>query len=405
MKNWKNTIEAQEKRLAVIMLAPSLFIVLSIVLFPVILNFWVSFKPVRLGDLRPPAPIVRERLREEGGILYLRYQIRNSNPDKPIEFMTLRDSYPNTLEPTNVPPEFHLSDGSISLELENLEGGYLNNFEITFRMNGSGGSALEDRLLNTVPVVTARADNVLTNFRFTLNNYKTALGMRELGKIMLTTILYAFLGSGGALLCGLFAALLVNRDFPGSGAVRGIFLFPYVAPIVAVAFIWRFLFDAQSGTINGLLQTFSLIREPISFLSTEPNALVSSIFFDAWRYFPFCYLFILARLKAIPNVLYESAEIEGAGNFTAFWHITLPQIREVLLSVFILRFIWTFNRFDDIFLLTGGAAGTRTLPIQVYEYALGAGNIGGGAAFSVVLFVLLTLFLLLFLTTSREVDS
>lgn len=399
-----NTIEAQERRLAVLMLFPSLLIVLSIVLFPVLLNFWVSFKPVRLGDLRPPSPIVRERMREENGLLYIRYQIRNSNPEKPISSMLLRDTYPDNLEPVEVPPPFQLSDGSVFAELENLEGGYVENFDIAFRVQGSS-AGLESALLNTLPVVTARAENILTNLQFTLSNYQKALATRDIGRVMLTTILYAVFGSTGALLLGLFAALLVNHDFRGRGIIRGLLLFPYVAPIVAVAFIWRFLLDAQSGTVNGLLQIFNLAGESVNFLGTQPNALLSSIFFDAWRYFPFCYLFILARLKAIPHTLYESAEIEGAGQFTAFWHITLPQIREVLLSVFMLRFIWTFNRFDDIFLLTGGAAGTTTLPIQVYDFALGAGDIGGGAAFSVILFLLLTLFLILFLTVSKEVDS
>ena len=404
----KRTIEAQEARLAVWMLVPSLAVVFSIVIFPVALNFWVSFKPVRLGDLRPPTPIVRERieiLNDEGSsVLRLRYQIRNSNPNKPVESMTLNDSYPPRLEPREWPFPFMVSDGAISLTLENMEGGYSQSFDLFFYINGSE-AGLEDELLDSRPRVTAISDNILSNFRFTSDNYRYAISTRRIGSVMLTTILYAVFGSCGALFLGLCAALLVNREFPGRGIIRGLLLFPYVAPIVAVAFVWIFLLDPLSGTVNELLRTFGITRDPVSFLSTRPTALLSAIFFDAWRYFPFCYLFILARLKAIPDVLYESAEIEGAGPLIAFWRITLPEIREIMASVFLLRFIWTFNRFDDIFLLTGGAAGTQTLPIQVYDHAIGAGDIGAGAAASVILFIILTIFLVIFLSTNREAED
>ena len=150
------------------------------------------------------------------------------------------------------------------------------------------------------------------------------------------------------------AALLVHRKFFGRGLVRGLLLFSYVAPIIAVAFTWTFLLDPFSGTVNALLVEFGIVDEGISFFSRRPSALISVIFFDAWRYFPFAFLFILARLQAIPKPLYESAEVDGAGPYRTFFAITLPQLRDVIGTIFLLRFMWTFNRFDDIFLLTGG---------------------------------------------------
>ena len=404
----KKTIEAQEARLALWMLLPAMIIVFSIVIFPVVLNFWVSFKPVRLGDLRPPTPIVRERINiieDEAGnpLARIRYQIRNSNPNKPIEQVLLQDTYPAVLNPRSLPPPFIHSDTTITASFEYLEGGYAESFELFFDITGRiTDQQLEDQVLDSEPLVGATSENILTNFRFTLDNYRFAISSRQVVPAMVSTLLYALCGSLGALLLGLGASLLVNRQFFGRGLIRGLFLFPYVAPIVAVAFVWIFLLDPISGTINELLQLLGVVSEPISFLSVRPTALLSAILFDAWRYFPFCYLFILARLKAIPGTLYESAEMDGAGPLRAFWHITLPQVRAIMASIFLLRFIWTFNRFDDIFLLTGGAAGTTTLPIQVYDHAIGAGNIGTGSATSVLLFLMLTIFLVGYVALNKR---
>ena len=407
----RQSVEAQEARLALWMLIPALFIVFSIVLFPVALNFWVSFKPVRLGDLRPPTPIVRERVdivENESGqqIARVRYQIRNSNPNKPISNVILKDSYPALLVPQESPAPFELAEGEIDGMLDYLEGGYSERFELVFLIVGNiTANELEEQLLESLPQVSATSENILTNFRFTLDNYRLAISTRQIGPAIGTTILYAFCGSFGALLLGLCASLLVNQQFFGRGLIRGLFLFPYVVPIVAVAFVWTFLLDPISGTINELLLTLGVIQEPINFLSVRPTALLSAIFFDAWRYFPFCYLFILARLKAIPQVLYESVQIDGAGVLSTFWHITLPQIRTVMAAIFLLRFIWTFNRFDDIFLLTGGASGTQTLPIQVFDQAIGAGNIGAGAATAVLLFLMLTIFLVGYVFLNKRLGA
>ena len=90
--------------------------------------------------------------------------------------------------------------------------------------------------------------------------------------------------------------------------------------------------------------------------------------------------------------MYEAADVDGASPLQKFWWVTLPQLVGILSTLFLLRFIWTFNKFDDIFLLTGGAAGTKTLTIAVYDEAFAQANLGAGAAASVVLFVILAVF-------------
>ena len=103
--------------------------------------------------------------------------------------------------------------------------------------------------------------------------------------------------------------------------------------------------------------------------------------------------------------MYEAAEIDGATPLQQFWYISLPQLFGILAVLFLLRFIWTFNKFDDIFLLTGGAAGTRTLTVDVYEQAFAVSNLGAGAAVAVVVFIVLLSFSIVFFKFSPEDDG
>jgi multiple sugar transport system permease protein len=210
-------------------------------------------------------------------------------------------------------------------------------------------------------------------------------------------------GTIGAIVMGLFAALLLDRSFKGQGILRGLYLFPYVAPVIAVAFAWIILFDPFSGSANALLIRMGVTDQAINFFGQKPLALISVTVFEIWRYFPLSFLFILARMQSIPTDMYEAADMDGASPFQQFAWLSLPQLLGILSVLFLLRFIWTFNKFDDIFLLTGGNAGTRTLTVNVYEQAFAISNIGAGAAVAVVIFACLLLFSVFFFRyISRE---
>ena len=134
---------------------------------------------------------------------------------------------------------------------------------------------------------------------------------------------------------GLVAALLLNRPFRGRGMARAIFLFSYVAPIVSVAFVWRWILDPRpSGVINHVLMNLGLIDLPIAFLAQRGLALLIVIFFEAWRYFPFAMLMILARLQAVDRTLYEAADVDGASAWQNSGYITLPELRYVLGAIY-----------------------------------------------------------------------
>jgi len=182
--------------------------------------------------------------------------------------------------------------------------------------------------------------------------------------------------------------------------VRAIFLFPYIAPIVSVAFVWRWILDPRpSGVLNDLLMRLGMIDAPRAYLATRGLALVLVIIFTAWRYFPFAMLMILARLQAIDKSMYEAASVDGANAWDKFRNITIPELRYVLGAVFLLRLIWTFNKFDDIFLLTGGGFGTNVLPVLTYQFSFRAFNFGKGAANAMILLVILGTFMLVYART------
>ena len=241
---------------------------------------------------------------------------------------------------------------------------------------------------------------------FSLNlspgNFEKILADPEFGSSVLVTLTYTILGSILSVLLGLIAALLVHGEFPGRSLLRGVFISPYVAPVVAVTFTWAFILDPQMGVINWIGTERGILSAPIPFLSQRPFALISVILFEGWRYFPFAFLFILARLQAVPDELYQAAAVDGATPVQRFFHITLPQLATVLATLFLFRFIWTINKFDDIFLLTRGQAGTKVLTIKVYDYAFGEFDIGAGSAVAIVLFGILAVFLIIyFWWTSR----
>ncbi|MFC0006682.1 carbohydrate ABC transporter permease [Micromonospora siamensis] len=240
---------------------------------------------------------------------------------------------------------------------------------------------------------------------FTMSNFDRVLHTPGFADTLWTTLLYAIGSTFGSIAIGLVAALVVRRPFKGRTLVRASMLLPYVAPVVAVAFLWQVLLDPQLGLVNNWGQRFLGWDTPIPFLSQDSTALWTVIGFEAWRYFPFAFLFLLARLQAVPGELEEAARVDGATPTQRFRHILFPQLLPVIALLSLLRFIMTFNKFDDVYLLTGGAAGTEVVSVRVYQFLTARTDIGAAAAQAVVLAVVLIIFVgiyLRFFTARKE---
>jgi multiple sugar transport system permease protein len=247
----------------------------------------------------------------------------------------------------------------------------------------------------------------LENYRQVVNDFAFKFqGWNQWGAAV-TSIVYSFSATALTLVIGLIASLLLNRPFRGRGLARAVFLFPYVAPIVSIAFVWRWILDPRpSGVLNDILMRLGILQLPVAYLATRGLALALVIVLEAWRYFPFAMLMILARLQAIDKTLYEAAEVDGANAWHKFLYVTLPELRYVLGAIFLLRLIWTFNKFDDIFLLTGGGFGTNVLPVLTYQFSFRLFDFGKGAATAMILLVILIVFLVAYASTvMRNVED
>jgi multiple sugar transport system permease protein len=245
---------------------------------------------------------------------------------------------------------------------------------------------------------------------YTLRNYDLLLTSSGFLEAARNTLLYSVFGTMGAILLGLAAALLVRSTFRGRGLVRGVMLLPWVAPVVAVTFVWRVLLSPQFGVVNAWGTDFLGWAEPIPFLSQEegtitlfglsvgvPTALLVVIVFESWKSFPFAFLFLLARLQAAPAELEEAAKVDGATPTQIFRYILLPQLAGVIALIAVLRFIFTFNTFDEIYLLTGGGSGTEVLATEVYSFLTARNDVGGSAAVAMFMAAVLSVVLVVYI--------
>jgi multiple sugar transport system permease protein len=252
--------------------------------------------------------------------------------------------------------------------------------------------------LNNLNDVFNAPFNGLDNFKAVMNDFDFKWQDINQWGAAVNTIVYSFSSTIFTLIVGLLAALILNKPFKARGLVRGVFLFPYVAPVISVAFVWRWLLDPRpSGVLNHILTSLHLIDMPKAYLATRGLALFLVIVFQVWRYFPFAMLMILARLQAIDQTLYEAASVDGADTWQQFWSITIPQLRYVLGAVFLLRLLWTFNKFDDIWLLTGGGYGTNVLPVLTYQFSFGTYDFGKGAATAMIMLAALIVFIIAYI--------
>tara|TARA_Y100001970_G_C14221807_1_gene853145 strand:+ start:39 stop:1298 length:1260 start_codon:yes stop_codon:yes gene_type:complete len=406
-----DTLSKIEKRTAYTLLLPAVFLVFAIVLFPIFANVWISFKEVGLKDIRIPEPRAKKIVKyisDDKSELQIIYKLRNSSLIQEIKDVSFQDKFPKNIEPVNLDTRCIFKSKKIKCNFGDWEAKYRENFEIIIK-NINNEEINKNTIKTRKPSMSGKADNILLTTKFTLNNFKKVFYENNFTDLLLTTFYFTFFGTVGAIIFGILAAQLVNQKFYGRTFMRSILLFPYVGPVVALAYTWTLLLDPNSGTLNALLVNFNILETPINLLGQKyiainilgleiklRLALTTVIFFEIWRYFPLAFLFILARLQAVPKDLYEAAEVDGAGPLKKFTHITLPQITAIISILFMIRFIWNFNKFEDIFLLTGGASGTRTLPINVYQQGFAISNIGMGSAVSIVIVMLLIIFMIIY---------
>lgn len=205
------------------------------------------------------------------------------------------------------------------------------------------------------------------------------------------TFVWVFGSVSIEMVLGLGLALLLNKAFVGRGIARAVILAPYLVPTVVAVLVWKYMLHDIVGIVNAWMIGLGLIEKPIVWLNSQSLAMTSVIVVGVWKFFPFVVIALLGILQAIPQEQYEAARIDGASSFQQFWRITLPHILPVFLLTALLRTIWTFHKFEIIYLLTGGGplSATTTLPILVYLKAFSDFEFGRAAAVAILTSVIL----------------
>ncbi|MDO8971721.1 MAG: sugar ABC transporter permease, partial [Saprospiraceae bacterium] len=199
-------------------------------------------------------------------------------------------------------------------------------------------------------------------------------------------------------------ALLVSRSHHLVGLYRTVLLIPLLVPPIAIGTMWRLMYDYNYGFIN---QVFHLFNIPGQIWTSNPDlALPAIILVDLWHWTSFMFLIILAGLESLPQEINEAARVDGASEPQVFRFITLPLLRPTLITAVMLRTIFAFKVFDEIYLLTGGGPGTATEVISLYIYKVFSGQfrIGYASFLALGLAAVISIFVLFYRRLGRRTN-
>jgi trehalose/maltose transport system permease protein len=204
---------------------------------------------------------------------------------------------------------------------------------------------------------------------------------------------------------GLIIALVVNSSFKGRGAMRAVMLVPWAIPTVVAAKMWQWMLDDVFGVINDILMKLHIISHPHAWISDPSTSLAAVSAVDIWKTTPFVALLLLAGLQVIPRDLYEAASVDGASQLQQFWRITLPLLLPAILVTLIFRTLDALRVFDVFFVFFGGRQDTQTMAIYAQSTIVGDGHVGYGAAISVAIFLIISLFVVIYMVFMRVTEE
>jgi multiple sugar transport system permease protein len=208
---------------------------------------------------------------------------------------------------------------------------------------------------------------------------------------------------------GLVLALLLNYTWPKlwlRGLFRAFLILPWLFSNAVAALIWALILH-PFGILNAFLFKLGAIQAPISLLGMPESALITLIMEVVWKTFPFPMVMLLGGLQAIPDELYEAAQLDGASHWRTIRYITLPLLLPVLLTTSLLELIWSFNQFDVVKLMTGGGPlqSTEVLSFRIYDTAFSNLDYGYGSVLSLAGFMLLMIFVVIYIRNYTRVGS
>jgi multiple sugar transport system permease protein len=186
---------------------------------------------------------------------------------------------------------------------------------------------------------------------------------------LLVSLIIVVFGVAFQLVLGFTAALALNKEFRGRSALVAVLLIPTCIAPVVVGFVFRMILNDRFGPLNYFFRQMGL--PPVPWLSNPTAAIAGIILGNGWEWFPFIMLVLLAGFQSIPQELIDSAKVDGASEWRAFWSMTLPLMRPIIIVIILIRAIEDLKLFDIIFVTTEGGPGIATTTMNMYAYQRG----------------------------------
>lgn len=233
--------------------------------------------------------------------------------------------------------------------------------------------------------------------------YRTAFSNTEFMKSFLNILIYAVMYVPSIIIISLLAAVLGNSELFGSKAMRIIFYLPCITGSIATAYVWRWMFDVDSGVFNGILGMFGLPES--QWLSSRSYlVMVCVVMVSVWSGIGNNMLIFLAALKGVSPELYEAAKLDGANKMQTLWYITVPSIAPTMYFITTMSIIGAFQMFDLVYVMvpSNSMEWGRTPVVMIYEIGFTRFRGGLGTAMSIILFAVIMIVTFLFQRVAKE---
>jgi multiple sugar transport system permease protein len=237
-----------------------------------------------------------------------------------------------------------------------------------------------------------------------LNNYWRLLVTPDFWQVIGNTVYFTLATVIPSIGIPLGLAVLLDRSFALRGLLRTAYFIPSITSLVAVGLGFRWLFQGD-GPVNAALGAIGI--EPIPWLSSTTWAMPVLILLSVWKQLGFNLVVFLAGLQAIPTSRYEAAELDGAGVWQKFWHITLPGLQPTLVFAAVTTAIFTLRSFEQVYVITGGGPlnSTNLLVYYIYDQAFAQFDFGYAAAAATILLIVTLILVYFQLRVSGESDA
>jgi multiple sugar transport system permease protein len=224
-----------------------------------------------------------------------------------------------------------------------------------------------------------------------LDNFVSAFSQPRVWSSLWTTLLFAAVCVTAEMVLGIALALALEKPVRGMAVFRTIFILPMMIAPIAVGLAWRYMFDAQFGLINALLQTVGVA--PKAWLAEPGLAFAAIVIADIWQWTPFVFIMMIAALAGVDSSVLEAARIDGARWWQQTFLVKLPMVMHVIAITLMMRLIDAFRVLEVVYVLTFGGPGdsTEILALHIYKTAFVGQQLGVAAAISVLLLVVVAL--------------